>query len=609
MPLETVLTFQSTHRRREEVTRVEMHGFLSNLQKEYGQRPERQLTYINSRPCHLPKVLRTINEAASVLGANRNPFVLLNFIMPPDSYDVNISPDKRTIFLHDEQIILDHLRQSVIAMFSNDTRIFPAAKPSGSVTLNAGRDDAEPVESPAAVHNSPKNPPSSEQLMDHGSSDHEAETREVLAHKPCISTLAASEILPLEHNNSDLDPAPDTLESQIKVEESHDPSTAARDSQSSMLSNFVYGSSGADQVDMPPLKRRRLSVNIAKAPRQSQITFANASKTAESSEPDNDADSEVEGDGITVEAEQGVTGGEPRSDEVIVPATRLPEDDPDIVLQSSPKPLQRFVNRLKNFEHSNVSHHVRDLSLSIESSGALQIYPEAETEQKVNDQAPELKAGIGESAEDAEQSLSLHVSKSDFFGMTVIGQFNLGFIIVRRNDELFIIDQHASDEKSNYERLIRDTIIQSQKMARPKQLELSAMERLSIDDHLETLQKNGFEISRQVDEFGESQYLLVALPVTKNITFDDADLLEVLHLLNEGTPPETVRCTKARRMFASRACRSSIMIGTALSHDRMQAVVWHLGEMDAPWNCPHGRPTMRHLMHTADMESFRADYS
>lgn len=38
------------------------------------------------------------------------------------------------------------------------------------------------------------------------------------------------------------------------------------------------------------------------------------------------------------------------------------------------------------------------------------------------------------------------------------------------------------------------------------------------------------------------------------------------------------------------------MIGRTLTHKQMGKVVKHLGELDKPWNCPHGRPTMRHLV-------------
>ena len=49
-------------------------------------------------------------------------------------------------------------------------------------------------------------------------------------------------------------------------------------------------------------------------------------------------------------------------------------------------------------------------------------------------------------------------------------------------------------------------------------------------------------------------------------------------------------------MFASRACRQSVMIGTALNQQEMKKIVSHMGDIEQPWNCPHGRPTIRHLV-------------
>lgn len=48
---------------------------------------------------------------------------------------------------------------------------------------------------------------------------------------------------------------------------------------------------------------------------------------------------------------------------------------------------------------------------------------------------------------DGDLTVPIFISKSDFPKMKVIGQFNLGFILVRHGDHLFIVDQHASDEK------------------------------------------------------------------------------------------------------------------------------------------------------------------
>jgi len=48
--------------------------------------------------------------------------------------------------------------------------------------------------------------------------------------------------------------------------------------------------------------------------------------------------------------------------------------------------------------------------------------------------------------------------------MSIIGQFNLGFIITKLDADLFIVDQHATDEKYNFETLQNTTKITSQKL-------------------------------------------------------------------------------------------------------------------------------------------------
>lgn len=248
------------------------------------------------------------------------------------------------------------------------------------------------------------------------------------------------------------------------------------------------------------------------------------------------------------------------------------------------------------------------------------------------------KFSDGIETEDAEEKLSLTIHKGDFGKMKIVGQFNLGFILAvrpggtsspiaasgpttplqpsnRNDDELFIIDQHASDEKFNFERLQSTTTVQSQRLVRPKTLELTAVEEEIVIENQSALEKNGFVVS--VDESGDepvgSRCQLLSLPLSRETTFSLADLEELISLLGDNpTITDTYagegeqkrgessikyvpRPSKVRKMFAMRACRSSIMIGKALSHRQMEKVVRHMGEMERPWNCPHGRPTMRHL--------------
>ncbi|KAB5535258.1 hypothetical protein GE09DRAFT_1206482 [Coniochaeta sp. 2T2.1] len=219
----------------------------------------------------------------------------------------------------------------------------------------------------------------------------------------------------------------------------------------------------------------------------------------------------------------------------------------------------------------------------------------------------------GLDAEDAEEKLSLKISKSDFAKMKIVGQFNLGFIIAVReaeptqdsdqlrqdDDEVFIIDQHASDEKYNFERLQSTTVVQSQRLVSPKTLELTAMEEEVIMENIPALETNGFKIHVNDDKPVGERIQLLSLPISRETTFGLQDLEELIFLLGENpsssATTQVPRPSKVRKMFAMRACRSSIMIGKALSEKQMRGVVRHMGEMEKPWNCPHGRPTMRHL--------------
>ncbi|XP_033048007.1 mismatch repair endonuclease PMS2-like [Trachypithecus francoisi] len=87
---------------------------------------------------------------------------------------------------------------------------------------------------------------------------------------------------------------------------------------------------------------------------------------------------------------------------------------------------------------------------------------------------------------------------------------------------------------------------------------------------------------------------LISLPTSENWTFGPQNIDELIFMLSDS-PGVVCRPSRVKQMFASRACRKSVMIGTALNTSEMKKLITHMGEMDHPWNCPHGRPTMRHI--------------
>ena len=252
----------------------------------------------------------------------------------------------------------------------------------------------------------------------------------------------------------------------------------------------------------------------------------------------------------------------------------------------------------------------------------------ARIDQQLQTQMTALQASAGEGftpnptapTEDAsaEEALSLTVSKADFADMRIIGQFNLGFILAVRapspispNSDLFIIDQHASDEKYNFERLQANTTVQNQRLVHPHKLDLTAMEEEIVLDNNKALLKNGFQV--EIDTSGDEEVgrrcKLISLPMSREVTFDVTDLEELIALLAEtpssSSSEHVPRPTKVRRMFAMRACRSSVMIGKTLTLKQMASLVRKMGEIDKPWNCPHGRPTMRHVCGLQEWEGWK----
>ena len=75
----------------------------------------------------------------------------------------------------------------------------------------------------------------------------------------------------------------------------------------------------------------------------------------------------------------------------------------------------------------------------------------------------------------------------------IIGQFNLGFIIARLSDnDLFIVDQHATDEKFRYEEFLNKAKIVSQPLVCPQNLDLDPGKKEILRENITVLEDLGF---------------------------------------------------------------------------------------------------------------------
>jgi DNA mismatch repair protein PMS2 len=210
------------------------------------------------------------------------------------------------------------------------------------------------------------------------------------------------------------------------------------------------------------------------------------------------------------------------------------------------------------------------------------------------------------SAAEAALTRTLHQAQFRQMSGRVFGQFNRGFIIASvGGGDVYIVDQHASHEKARYEHLMASTVMHEQRLLLPRPIDLTAGEEGVVLDHMPTFNSNGFHFAVDMAQPPGRRLRLSAVPFSRGVTFGDEDVRELASVLAEGagSGEQIVRIPKTAAVFASRACRSAVMIGDPLSLDRMRSIVAGLAQLHQPWNCPHGRPTLRHLVDLSRLPS------
>ena len=166
----------------------------------------------------------------------------------------------------------------------------------------------------------------------------------------------------------------------------------------------------------------------------------------------------------------------------------------------------------------------------------------------------------------------------------ILGQIFDTYILVKKNDELEIYDQHIIHERILYEELKEKFYgkkIDSIQLLIPKKMEVTSIEKEIIFENIEIFNNFGFEI----DEFYENEILIRAVPV-----FDFRESCENVFekLLNDLKNEVEIKDLR-EKIIISMSCRGAVKAGQKLSFDEMQNMVRRIHEV-GKYTCPHGRP-------------------
>lgn len=171
----------------------------------------------------------------------------------------------------------------------------------------------------------------------------------------------------------------------------------------------------------------------------------------------------------------------------------------------------------------------------------------------------------------------------------IIGQVFDTYWIIQMEDKMFIVDQHAAHEKVLYEKTIKDLKekqVVSQMISPPTIVSLSSKE----ESLFQTFQQAFTEIGFEIEAFGGREYAIRSVPA--NLFGIDYHKLffEMLDGLEDSLGTKSLEIITDK--VASISCKAAVKGNMSMNHMEMDALIEKLMELENPYACPHGRPTI-----------------
>lgn len=196
------------------------------------------------------------------------------------------------------------------------------------------------------------------------------------------------------------------------------------------------------------------------------------------------------------------------------------------------------------------------------------------------------------------QEIIIEEKKESTFKL--LGQLNKTYIIIEKEEGMFVVDQHAAQERILYELFSkRFNDLPTIQLLFPQTITLTKDEISLVEPHLGIFKKSGIE----VELFSETQLTVHATPIhIKHISFEEL-IRESISWIKEYHTLDSSDFFKAvnEKLHAQMACKAAVKAGNSLDEKQMIQLLNDLEKADNRFTCPHGRPT-GWLLSTHDIE-------
>ena len=183
----------------------------------------------------------------------------------------------------------------------------------------------------------------------------------------------------------------------------------------------------------------------------------------------------------------------------------------------------------------------------------------------------------------------LEKSKNKLPKLFYIGQLFGTYLLCQNEGEFFVIDQHAANERINYEKILKELKKENNlnyELLIPIKLNFTASESILIEEKMETINKLGIEL----EDFGGGTYTVRKVPIWL-IKGKEKEFVEeiIIHIINDRKQEKYQFLDSIAK---SLACKKSVKANDYLSKIEIDYLLEDLEKCEKPFTCPHGRPVI-----------------
>jgi len=247
----------------------------------------------------------------------------------------------------------------------------------------------------------------------------------------------------------------------------------------------------------------------------------------------------------------------------------------------------------------------RDVSTFVtkyENEATLSVFDTLETEQ-VTESVATYQSPFTDIAVKSQETLDVTPQRtSGFPDLSYIGQMHGTFLFAQTEDGLFLIDQHAAQERINYEyyrQKIGEVSDDKQRLLVPITINYTASDMLKIADHEQDL----LHVGLTVVPFGPTSVIIREHPTWFENGQEEATIREMIDwILRDGALTVAEFREKAAIMMS---CKRAIRANMHLSDAQARTLLQTLANSENPYNCPHGRPVVTQFTLTEMEKMFK----